>query len=233
MRTVLVAEDESSIRDFIVINLKIAGFDVLEACNGAEAIELYDKYIDSIDIALLDIMMPEISGDEVCRHIRNKNANVGIVFLTAKAQEQDVIDGFRYGADDYIIKPFSPSELIARLETLYRRVEYSRNLLNSTPSDKIRLGDFVLDLKKHSVSNKNEVIELTQIEFQILECFFNEPGKSIDRKYILNKVWGDPYFGDDKVVDVNIRRLRLKLEESPSNPRHLITIWGQGYCWKE
>lgn len=233
MRTVLVAEDESSIRDFIVINLKIAGFDVLEACNGAEAIELYDKYIDSIDIALLDIMMPEISGDEVCRHIRNKNANVGIVFLTAKAQEQDVIDGFRYGADDYIIKPFSPSELIARLETLYRRVEYSRNLLNSTQSDKIRLGDFVLDLKKHSVSNKNEVIELTQIEFQILECFFNEPGKSIDRKYILNKVWGDPYFGDDKVVDVNIRRLRLKLEESPSNPRHLITIWGQGYCWKE
>lgn len=233
MRTVLVAEDESSIRDFIVINLKIAGFDVLEACNGAEAIELYDKYTDSIDIALLDIMMPEISGDEVCRHIRNNNANVGIVFLTAKAQEQDVIDGFRYGADDYIIKPFSPSELIARLETLYRRVEYSRNLLNSTPSDKIRLGDFVLDLKKHRVSNKNEVIELTQIEFQILECFFNEPGKSIDRKYILNKVWGDPYFGDDKVVDVNIRRLRLKLEESPSNPRHLITIWGQGYCWKE
>ena len=233
MRTVLVAEDESSIRDFIVINLKIAGFDVIEASDGAEAIALYEKNIESIDIALLDIMMPEADGYEVCKHIREKNANVGIVFLTAKTQEQDIIGGFRNGADDYVSKPFSPSELIARLETLYRRVEYSKNLMKTTMNDKIKLGDFVLDLKKHCISNKDEVIELTQIEFQILECFFNEPGKSIDRKYILNKVWGDPYYGDDKVVDVNIRRLRLKLEESPSNPRHLITIWGQGYCWKE
>lgn len=233
MRTILVAEDESSIRDFIVINLKVAGFDVIEACNGTQAIELYDRYSEKIDIALLDIMMPEVTGVDVCKHIRDNNANIGIVFLTAKTQEQDIIGGFRSGADDYITKPFSPSELTARLETLYRRVEYSKNLIKSAQNDKIKLGDFVLDLKKHSISNKGEVIELTQIEFQILECFFNEPGKSIDRKYILNKVWGDPYFGDDKVVDVNIRRLRLKLEESPSNPRHLITIWGQGYCWKE
>lgn len=233
MRTILVAEDESSIRDFIVINLKVAGFDVLEATNGTEAVELYDKSSESIDIALLDIMMPGLSGHEVCEHIRENNANVGIVFLTAKTQEQDIIGGFRYGADDYITKPFSPSELVARLETLYRRVEYSKNLMKSSQSDKIKLGDFELDLKKHTISNKGEIIELTQIEFQILECFFNEPGKSIDRKYILNKVWGDPYYGDDKVVDVNIRRLRLKLEENPSNPRHLITIWGQGYCWKE
>lgn len=233
MRTILVAEDESSIRDFIVINLKVAGFDVLEATNGTKAVELYDKSSESIDIALLDIMMPGLSGLEVCEHIRENNANVGIVFLTAKTQEQDIIGGFRYGADDYITKPFSPSELVARLETLCRRVEYSKNLMKSSQSDKIKLGDFELDLKKHTISNKGEIIELTQIEFQILECFFNEPGKSIDRKYILNKVWGDPYYGDDKVVDVNIRRLRLKLEESPSNPRHLITIWGQGYCWKE
>ncbi len=233
MRTVLIAEDESAIRDFIVINLKIAGFDVLEASDGSKAIEQYDLNADKIDIALLDIMMPGATGCDVCKHIREKNANVGIVFLTAKTQEQDIISGFRYGADDYITKPFSPSELVARLETLYRRVEYSKKLLQTTQSDKLKLGDFELDLKKHCVSNKGEIIELTQIEFQILECFFNEPGKSIDRKYILNKVWGDPYFGDDKVVDVNIRRLRLKLEESPSNPRHLITIWGQGYCWKE
>lgn len=233
MRTVLIAEDESAIRDFIVINLKIAGFDVLEASDGSKAIEQYDLNADKIDIALLDIMMPGATGSDVCKHIREKNANVGIVFLTAKTQEQDIVSGFRYGADDYITKPFSPSELVARLETLYRRVEYSKKLLQTTQNDKIKLGDFELDLKKHCVSNKGEVIELTQIEFQILECFFNEPGKSIDRKYILNKVWGDPYFGDDKVVDVNIRRLRLKLEESPSNPRHLITIWGQGYCWKE
>ena len=233
MRTVLVAEDESTIRDFIVINLKIAGFDVIEACNGAKAIELYDTYSDNIDIALLDVMMPEATGHDVCKHIRENNANVGVIFLTAKTQEQDIIGGFKFGADDYITKPFSPSELVARIETLYRRVEYSKKLMKSSQNDKIRLGNFELDLKKHCVSNKGEVIELTQIEFQVLECFFNEPGKAIDRKYILNKVWGDPYFGDDKVVDVNIRRLRLKLEECPSNPRHLITIWGQGYCWKE
>ena len=233
MRTILVAEDESAIRDFIVINLKIAGFEVIEACNGAEAIKLYDANCDCIDIALLDVMMPEVSGHDVCKHIRENNVNVGIIFLTAKTQEQDIIGGFRFGADDYVTKPFSPSELVARIETLFRRVEYSKKLMNSNIKDKIRLGDFELDLKKHCVLNKGVVVELTQIEFQILECFFNEPGKAIDRKYILDKVWGTPYYGDDKVVDVNIRRLRLKLEESPSNPRHLITIWGQGYCWKE
>ncbi len=233
MRTVLVAEDESSIRDFIVVNLKIAGFDAVEAHDGLQAIELYDRYSDKIDIALLDVMMPGADGLEVCKHIREKNSNVGIVFLTARAQEQNIVSGFKCGADDYVIKPFSPSELIARIETLHRRVEYSKKLINSVQSDTIKLGDYVLDLKKHNICHNDEVIELTQIEFQILECFFNEPGKSIDRKYILNKVWGDPYFGDDKVVDVNIRRLRLKLEESPSNPRHLITVWGQGYCWKE
>ena len=233
MRTVLVAEDESSIREFTVLNLKIAGFDTIEAADGNQAIELYDSNYDKIDIALLDIMMPGASGVDVCKHIRSKNVNVGIVFLTAKTQEQDIVGGFRSGADDYISKPFSPSELIARIETLYRRVEYSKQLITTASGDSIKLGDFVLDLKKHNVTKKGKIIELTQIEFQILECFFNEPGKSIDRKYILNKVWGDPYYGDDKVVDVNIRRLRLKLEESPSDPRHLITIWGQGYCWKE
>ena len=233
MRTVLVAEDESSIRDFIVINLKIAGFDAIEAQNGRQAIDLYDKNADLIDIALLDVMMPDTDGFEVCSYIRENNANVGVIFLTAKTQERDKICGLKSGADDYITKPFSPSELIARIETLYRRVSYSKKLLDVAQSDTLKLGDYVLDLKKHNISRRNEIIELTQIEYQILECFFTQPGKSIDRKYILNKVWGEPYFGDDKVVDVNIRRLRLKLEECPSNPRHLITVWGQGYCWKE
>lgn len=233
MRTVLVAEDESSIRDFIVINLKIAGFNAIEAENGAQAIELYEDNADIIDIALLDIMMPEVNGVDVCSHIRGKNSNVGIIFLTAKTQEQDKVEGFRAGADDYVSKPFSPSELVARIESLYRRVEYSKELLKTASGDAITLGEYVLDLKKHNVIYKEKTIELTQIEFQILECFFNQPGSSIDRKHILNMVWGEPYFGDDKVVDVNIRRLRLKLEDDPSNPRHLITVWGQGYCWME
>ncbi len=233
MKTILIAEDESSIREFITINLKVAGYDVFEACNGDEATGLYDSNTEDIDIALLDVMMPGKDGFEVCKHIREKNANVGIIFLTAKTQENDKISGFNCGADDYISKPFSPSELIARIDTLYRRVEYSKKLMDNAKSDKIKLGEYTLDLKKHIISDSNNDIELTQTEFQILECFFTKPGESIDRKYILDKVWGTPYYGDDKVVDVNIRRLRLKLEESPSNPRHLITVWGQGYCWKE
>ena len=233
MRTVLVAEDEQSIRDFIVINLKIAGFNVLEATNGSQALKIYDEYTHEIDIAVLDVMMPECDGYEVCRYIRKNNANVGIVFLTAKTQEHDKITGFNCGADDYVSKPFSPSELIVRIETLYRRVEYSKALLNSAYTDIIKLGEFSLDLKRHCVIKDSEEIELTMTEFQILECFFTNPGVSIDRKLILDKVWGTPYYGDDKVVDVNIRRLRLKLETNPSEPRHLITVWGQGYSWKE
>lgn len=232
MKTVLVAEDEKSIREFIVINLELAGFNVIEASDGNQAISAYDNNND-IDIAILDVMMPGSDGFEVCRYIRKTNSNIGIIFLTAKTQEQDKIDGFRYGADDYVSKPFSPSELIARTETLYRRVEYSKTLLASAATDTLTSGDYVLDLKRHCITNADKEIELTQIEFQILECFLSRPGEMIERKYILDKVWGSPYYGDDKVVDVNIRRLRLKLEENPSEPRHLITVWGQGYCWKE
>lgn len=231
MRTILVAEDESSIREFITLNLRLANYTVYEACNGRQAIELYDEYKDEIDIALLDIMMPECDGIEVCRHIKMVNVNTGIIFLTAKAQEQDKISGLISGADDYITKPFSTTELIARIEALHRRVEYSKNLLNSTVKDTIVLGDFELDLKKHVLYKEGEKIELTQIEFSILECFFTNPNNSIDRAHILNHVWGDSYYGDDKVVDVNIRRLRLKIENDPSNPKHLITVWGQGYRW--
>ena len=233
MRTVLVAEDEISIREFIVINLKIAGFNVIEASDGDEAKKIYNENINAIDVAVLDVMMPGADGFEVCAHIREKNPNVGIIFLTAKAQEQDKINGFNHGADDYVPKPFSPAELIARIETLYRRVEYSKALLSASGGDIIRIGDYTLNLKKHTVLNGDKETELTQTEVQILECFFTNPGTLIDRKQILDRVWGSPYYGDDKVVDVNIRRLRIKLEENPSDPRHLITVWGQGYCWKE
>lgn len=233
MRTVLVAEDESSIRDFIIVNLKIAGYNTIEAQNGLQAIELFENNSDIIDIALLDILMPHYDGFEVCRKIREKNPDTGIIFLSAKTQEEDKINGLTIGADDYITKPFSTTELLARIDTLYRRVEYARNLLKSAPKDIIVLGNFELDLKKHNILKNKKPIELTQIEFQMLECFFNNPNESIDRNTILLKVWGNPYYGDDKVVDVNIRRLRLKLEDDPSNPEHLITVWGQGYRWIE
>ena len=231
MKTVLVAEDESSIREFITINLRLAGYDIIEACDGMQAIEKYDANKNIIDIAVLDIMMPGCDGIEVCKHIRENNFNIGVIFLTAKTQEHDKVSGLISGADDYITKPFSTTELIARVEALYRRVNYSKNLLEKTPKDSITLGEFELDLKKHVLYKNGKEIELTQIEYQILECFFTKPEESIERGVFVDKVWGDKYYGDDKVVDVNIRRLRLKIEDDPSNPEHLITVWGQGYRW--
>lgn len=231
MKTILIAEDEDSIREFITVNLKASGYNVIEAANGAEALELFKKNSEIIDIALIDIMMPFVDGFEVSRSIRKESAETGIIFLSAKTQEEDKLLGFGAGADDYITKPFSTTELLARIDTLYRRIEYSRDLLKKAQKDSIVLGDYELDLKNHVIYHKNRQIELTHIEFQILQCFFTSPDESLDRTSILRKVWGDPYYGDDKVVDVNIRRLRLKLEEDPSNPAHLITVWGQGYRW--
>ena len=232
MKKILVAEDESSIREFITINLSLAGYDIVEAQDGLQAIEKYDAD-ETIDIALLDIMMPGCSGIEVCKYIREKNPNTGIIFLTAKTQEHDKVAGLILGADDYVTKPFSTTELIARIEALFRRVDYSNRLMNTVVKDCITLGDFELDLKKHVLYKKGEEIELTHVEYSILECFFNNPEESIERSVLLDKVWGDKYYGDDKVVDVNIRRLRLKLEDNPSNPEHLITVWGQGYRWMQ
>lgn len=231
MKTVLVAEDESSIREFITINLRLAGYDIIEASDGLKAIEKFNSNSRNIDIAVLDIMMPGCDGIEVCRHIRSKNLNTGIIFLTAKTQEHDKVSGLLSGADDYITKPFSTTELIARVEALYRRVEFSNNLINTTSKDSIVLGESELDLKKHVLYKRGVEIELTQIEYHILECFFNKPEVSIERGAFVDHVWGDKYYGDDKVVDVNIRRLRLKIEDDPSNPVHLITVWGQGYRW--
>ena len=231
MKTILIAEDEKSIREFITINLRLGGYDVVEASDGIEAIALFDANADRIDIALLDIMMPGKDGVEVCKHIRNKNGNTGIIFLSAKTQEQDKINGLISGADDYITKPFSPTELLARIEVLLRRVNYSKELLTKMSQDTITLGRFTLDLKKHCLYKDTTAIDLTQTEYLIIKCFFNNPGISIDRATILQKVWGDMNYGDDKLVDVNIRRLRLKIEDDPSTPAHLLTVWGQGYRW--
>lgn len=233
MKTVLIAEDESAIKEFITINLKLAGYETIEAQNGEEAKEKFDAFGDEIDIALLDIMMPGCDGIEVCNYIRSNNMNVGVVFLTAKTQEQDKIQGLVSGADDYITKPFSTSELVARVDALYRRVSYSKQLLNESSKDSITLGDFTLDLKEHVIFKKGKEIELTQIEYHILECFFKHPNTTLPRNVFLEHVWGNEYFGDEKVVDVNIRRLRLKIEDNSSTPEHLLTVWGRGYRWVE
>lgn len=232
MKTVLIAEDEKSIRDFIVINLKRSGYEVLEAENGKQAIDLFDEDSDRIDVAVLDIMMPEMDGMTVCKYIREKNAGVGIILLTAKAQEIDKISGLMSGADDYVTKPFSPSELMARVDAVYRRVSLLKERENTKKDDKvITLGDFSLNTQERVLLKHGKPIELTQIEYQILEYLFRNPNTVLERAAILNKVWGHDYFVDDKVIDVNIHRLRGKIEDEPAQPKHLVTIWGMGYKW--
>ena len=230
MKKVLVAEDEQAIREFIVINLQSGGYEVRQAENGRQALQLFDECAGDFDIALLDIMMPEMDGLELCKQLRERSKQLGIIMLSARTQEMDKVTGLLVGADDYITKPFSPSELMARVNSVYRRVELNKDVLGGAQSE-IRLGDFSLNLRNRTLTRNGVPIELTQVEFQIMECFFKNPNAALSRTEILNKVWGSSYFGEEKIVDVNIRRLRVKLEEVPSDPRHLITIWGMGYKW--
>ncbi len=230
MKKILIAEDESAIRELIALNLAHSGYTVTEAVNGEEAVYLFERDKENIDIVLLDYMMPVMNGIDACKRIRELSPNVGIIFLTAKTQESDKVYGLYSGADDYITKPFSVNELLARIESVYRRVRLNKELLN-THSNEITCGDFVLSTKKRAIIIDNKKTELSQIEFQILEYFFSQPDTTITREEILCRVWGEGYYGDDKVVDVNIRRLRLKIEKDPSCPEHLITVWGKGYKW--
>ena len=230
MRRVLVAEDEASIREFIVINLQRSGYEVSQADNGRAALEMYEASNGDFDVVLLDIMMPEMDGLEVCKRLRNMSQTVGIIMLTAKTQEIDRVTGLLVGADDYVSKPFSPSELMARVDAIYRRVEMNKNREEPQKSV-IELGEFVLNLRDHTLKKNGVNIELTQVEFQIIEYFFSDVGAALSRTDILDRVWGKKYFGEEKVVDVNIRRLRMKVEDEPSNPKHLVTVWGLGYKW--
>jgi DNA-binding response OmpR family regulator len=230
LKKILVAEDESAIREFIVINLKRSGYDVTEAADGAEAVRLFDEADGDFDVCLLDIMMPEMDGIEVCKELRKRSSTVGIIILTAKTEEIDKVTGLLVGADDYVTKPFSPAELMARVDALYRRVEMV-SAAPEQPQSTITLGEFTLDVRSRTLTKNGNPIELTQVEFQIMEYFFNNPGAALSRTDILQQVWGSSYFGEDKIVDVNIRRLRMKVEDEPSNPKHIITVWGLGYKW--
>ena len=235
MKKVLIAEDEASIREFIVINLKRSGYDVVEAENGEEAINKYEEENGNIDVAVLDIMMPLKDGLEVCKYLRAKSSKIGIIMLTAKTQEMDKVTGLLVGADDYVTKPFSPSELMARVDAVYRRVSIMNENEKAAVAnpDLTTIGDFSLDYRDRILHKNGSPIELTQIEFQLLDYLFKNPDVTLSRSDILNKVWGDGYFVDDKVVDVNIHRLRNKVEDEPTQPKHLITIWGRGYKWIE
>ena len=227
MRKVLVLEDEPNIRSFVVINLKRAGYETIEAGDGEEALELIRKNPD-IKVALLDIMLPgEIDGFEVCRRIRAGNAQMGIIMLTARTQEMDKVTGLMTGADDYVTKPFSPAELTARVDALYRRAggEMVRD------ADEISQPPFLLNTRNRTLEKNGQRLKLTQVEYSIVKLFMDNPGKALAREEILDAVWGKDYIGELKIVDVNIRRLRIKIEDDATNPVYITTVWGYGYKW--
>ena len=228
MKKILTVEDESSIREFVVINLKRAGYTVFEAGSGEEALELFEQHNGDFDVILLDVMLPGIDGFTVCKKIREQSGTMGIIMLSVKSQEMDKVSGLMLGADDYVTKPFSPSELVARVDAIHRRVVAAEK---TSSADKLTSGPFALNLKSRTLEKNNVEIEITQVEYQLMELFMNNPNAALSRSEILSKVWGENYFGDEKIVDVNIRRLRVKLEEDPSKPQYLLTVWGFGYKW--
>ena len=231
MKRVLVVEDEASIREMVALNLKMAGWEVVEAPSAERALELM-HHGEECDAALLDIMLPGMDGLSLCETIRRENNEIGIIIVSAKGQESDKIRGLSIGADDYITKPFSVSELVARLEALTRRIK--RGGVPAKPAEEqeqLISGPFVLDEKSRMLYKNGTAIDLTQVEFQIMELFFRNPGTALVREKILEGVWGKNYFGDVKIVDVNIRRLRMKIEDEPSSPQHILTVWGNGYRW--
>ena len=226
MKKVMILEDEVSIRSFVVINLKRAGYEVVEAGTGEEALELLKANPD-VGVAILDIMLPGIDGFEVCRSIRATDKKIGIIMLTARSQEMDKITGLMTGADDYMTKPFSPAELTARIDALYRRIDGD----SAADSVELRLGPFVLNTRNRTLEKEGKRIKLTQVEYAIMKLFMQNPGRALSREDILTTVWGRDYDGELKIVDVNIRRLRIKIEDNTANPTYITTVWGFGYKW--
>lgn len=232
MAKVLIVEDEASIREMIALNLHLAGMEALEAESAEQALTLLEQQPDC-DAAILDVMLPGMNGFSLCETIRRTDQKIGIIILSAKGQEQDKIRGLSIGADDYMTKPFSVSELLARVLALCRRVSRTAdNAVEESPSSLVS-GEFVLDENRRVLLKAGQPIELTQVESQIMELFFRNPGTALVREKILKGVWGENYFGDVKIVDVNIRRLRMKVEDEPSHPVHILTVWGYGYRWEE
>ena len=227
MKKVLVLEDEANIRSFVVINLKRAGYETIEADTGEMALEQLKKHPD-IKVALLDIMLPDIDGFEVCRRIRATNNKIGIIMLTARTQEMDKVTGLMTGADDYVTKPFSPAELTARIDALYRRAGGDESVVDT---GEISQPPFLLNTRNRTLEKNGQRIKLTQVEYNIVKLFMDNPGKALSREEILDSVWGRDYFGELKIVDVNIRRLRIKIEDDPQNPGYITTVWGFGYKW--
>jgi DNA-binding response OmpR family regulator len=223
---ILVVEDESSIRRFIKLNLEIAGFDVCETESGEDA--LLKIAASPFDVVVLDLMLPGMDGLSVCRNIRESEKQPLIIMLTAKGQDTDKILGLELGADDYMVKPFNPYELIARIKAMLRR----RNHFDSG-SKVLVSGNLKLDIDANKLYKNDVYIDLTPIEYSLLKMLMENPEKALKRDDLLDSVWGEDFFGDTKTLDVHIRRLREKIEDNPSKPEHISTVWGSGYRWQD
>ena len=224
----MIVEDENSIGEIVEINLKLANHNATRVTSAEEALELINNG-KIFDIAVLDIMLPGMDGIQLCGEIRKKDSQIGVIMLSAKSQERDKVTALSTGADDYITKPFGVQELVARVESLLRRVK--RDTQSEQDEEILQSGPFTLDLKSRILYKNKQMIDLTSVEFSIMELFFKNAETAMVREKILEGVWGENYFGDVKIVDVNVRRLRIKIEEDPSNPKHIVTVWGYGYRW--
>ncbi len=226
MKKILVLEDEENIRSCVVINLQRAGYKAIEAGTGEEALAALKANPD-VKVALLDIMLPGMDGFEVCRRMRAMDSKLGIIMLTARTQEMDKVTGLMTGADDYVTKPFSPAELTARVDALFRRTGGEEEL----SADEISDPPFLLNTRNRTLEKDGQRVKLTQVEYSIVKLFMENPGRALSREEILDAVWGKDYFGELKIVDVNIRRLRIKIEDNAQKPMYVNTVWGYGYKW--
>ena len=226
MTKILLVEDEESIRSFLKINLQRNGFKVIEAGSGEEGLK--KAFLENPDIAILDVMLPGIDGFEVCNKLRSDSPKMGIIMLTAKGQDIDKIMGLEYGADDYIIKPFNPLEVVLRVKAIIRRLS---GTLDKNDENIVEAGEFKIDLYSQKLLKNNIEIDVTPKEYMLMKLFIENPNKAFTREELLNTVWGYNFFGDPKIIDVNIRRLRFKIEDDPSSPKYIETVWGLGYRW--
>ena len=224
MEKILIIEDEDSIRGFLKINLNRNGFEVLEPDNGEEGINILE--LQNPVLVILDVMLPGMNGFEVCKKIREKKDKIGIIMLTAKGQDMDKIMGLEYGADDYMVKPFNPMELLLRIKAILRRIGGNKE------NNIIRNGIFTIDSYGKKVFKGGKEIDLTPKEYSLIKLFIENPNKAFSRDELLDLVWGKDYFADSKIIDVNIRRLRSKIEDSSSKEGYIETIWGLGYRWR-
>ncbi len=230
-KTILIVDDEEPIRNILIHNLGKEGYNVIEASDGLTAVDMALE--QKPDLILLDIMLPKLDGLSVCKRIKN-SMNVPILMLTAKDGEIDKILGLELGADDYITKPFSVRELVARVKANLRKVEVNTNVVESEKNDekkdaKIVVGELELDSEKFEVKVRGEVIDLTLREFEVLKFLATQPGQVVTRETLLEKVWGYEYYGDIRTVDVTVRRIREKIEKDTSTPQILVTKRGVGY----